>query len=137
MAEATVKRVEEFEAIYGGAFKRARAGLGVESFGLSVTDLPPNFGGYPEHDHSEDGQEEVYTALSGSATIAIDGTEHLLEPGVFAMVPPGVSRKIVTGESPIRLLIIGAPPGKPYEAPDFSKAGEPDPATGEPPPPAG
>lgn len=134
MAEATVKRLDEFEGIYGGAFKRVRAGLGVESFGLAVVDFPPNFSDYPEHDHSEDGQEEVYTALSGSATIAIDGTEHVLEPGVFASVPPGVSRKIVTGESPIRLLIIGGPRGKLYEAPDMSKEGNPDPLTGEPPP---
>ncbi len=134
MAEATVKRLEDFEGIYGGAFRRVRAGLGVESFGLAVVDFPAEFSNYPEHDHSEDGQEEVYTALSGSATLAIDGTEHVLEPGVFARVPPGVSRKVVTGTSPVRLLIIGAPPGKPYEAPDFSNEGEPDPLTGEPPP---
>ncbi len=134
MAEATVKRLEDFEGIYGGAFRRVRAGLGVESFGLAVVDFPPEFSDYPEHDHSEDGQEEVYTVLSGSATIAVDGTEHVLEPGVFARVPPGVSRKIVTGGSPVRLLIIGGPPGKPYAAPDFSNEGEPDPLTGEAPP---
>ena len=134
MAEPTVKRVEEFEAIYGGGFKRARASLGVESFGLSVLDLPPNYDGYPEHDHSEDGQEEVYTPLSGSATITIAGEDHALEPGVFAHVPSGTARKIVTGDSPVRILAIGGAPGRLYEAPDFSKAGEPDPATGEPPP---
>jgi uncharacterized cupin superfamily protein len=134
MADAIVKRVDDFEAIYGGGFKRARAGLGVESFGLSVLDFPPNYTGYPEHDHSEDGQEEVYTALSGTATITIGGEDHTLEPGVFAQVPSGVPRKIVTSESPVRVLAIGGAPGRLYDAPDFSKAGEPDPATGEPPP---
>jgi uncharacterized cupin superfamily protein len=137
VAEYVVKSVEQFEAIYGGGFKRARAGLGVESFGLSILDLPPNYADYPEHDHSEDGQEEVYTALQGSATITIDGDDHALEPGVFAQVPSGVARKIVTGDSPVRVLVIGGAPGRSYEPPDFSKAGEPDPATGEPPPSAG
>ncbi len=134
MAEATVKRLDEFEGIYGGAFRRVRAGLGVESFGLAVIDLPPNFSDYPEHDHSEDGQEEVYTALQGSATITINGTDHILEPGVFASVPSGVTRKIVTGDAPLRVLVIGGAPGQLYEAPDVSNEGEPDPMTGEPPP---
>lgn len=134
MAEATVKRIEDFEGMHGGAFKRVRAGLGVESFGLSVIDFPPNFSDYPEHDHSHDGQEEVYTALSGSATLTIDGADHLLEPGVFARVPAGVSRKIVTGESPVRILAIGGAPGRLYEAPEVSKEGSADPLTGEPPP---
>ena len=40
MADVTVKRMEEFEAIFGGGFRRARAGLGVSSFGLAVMDLP-------------------------------------------------------------------------------------------------
>ena len=41
MADVTVKRVEDFEAIFGGGFRRVRAGLGVSSFGLAVMDLPP------------------------------------------------------------------------------------------------
>ena len=41
MADVTVKRVEEFEAIFGGGFRRVRAGLGVSSFGIAVMELPP------------------------------------------------------------------------------------------------
>ena len=51
MADVTVKRLEEFEAIFGGGFRRVRAGLGVSSFGVAVMDLPPGFADYPEHDH--------------------------------------------------------------------------------------
>ena len=40
MADVTVKRLEDFEAIFGGGFRRVRAGLGVSSFGLAVMDLP-------------------------------------------------------------------------------------------------
>ena len=73
MADVTVKRLEEFEAIFGGGFRRVRAGLGVSSFGLAVMDFPPGFSQYPEHDHGPDGQEEVYTVLAGSATLTVGG----------------------------------------------------------------
>ena len=52
MADYTVKTIDEMEAVFGGAFKRARAELGVTSFGMQVLDMPPNVDGqYPEHDH--------------------------------------------------------------------------------------
>ena len=95
MADVTVKRLDEFEAIFGGGFRRVRAGLGVTSFGLAVMDLPPDFNQYPEHDHGHDGQEEVYTVLAGKATLTVGGEDHELEPGVFARVGPQESRKIM------------------------------------------
>jgi uncharacterized cupin superfamily protein len=123
MSDVVVKRVEEFDSPNGGGFCRARAGLGVTSFGLQVEHFPPHFEHFPEHDHTADGQEEVYTALSGSATLHAEGTEHRLEPGVFARVGPGVRRKITTGEQPVQLLAIGATPGQPYVAPAFTEHG--------------
>ena len=96
MADVTVKRLEDFEAIFGGGFRRVRAGLGVSSFGVAVMDLPPGFDEYPEHDHGRDGQEEVYTVLAGRATLTAGGTEYVLEPGVFARVGPDETRKINT-----------------------------------------
>jgi uncharacterized cupin superfamily protein len=123
MSDVVVKRVKEFDSPNGGGFCRARAGLGVSSFGMQVENFPPHFEHFPEHDHSEDGQEEVYTALSGSGTLHADGQTYQLEPGVFARVGPGVTRKITTGESPIQLLAIGAIPGAPYTAPAFTEAG--------------
>jgi mannose-6-phosphate isomerase-like protein (cupin superfamily) len=127
MAGYEIKRIDEMEAVYAGAFKRARAELGVEAFGLSVLDLPPNLEQYPEHDHSEDGQQEVYLALSGSGEIEIDGERHSLDPQTMVMVGPGVKRKVFTGEEPLRLLAIGGVPGKVYEAPGNSMLGAPDP----------
>jgi uncharacterized cupin superfamily protein len=123
MSDVVVKRVEEFDSPNGGGFCRARAGLGVTSFGMQVENFPSHFEHFPEHDHQADGQEEVYTALSGSATLHADGVEHRLEPGVFARVGPGVSRKITTGEEPVRLLAIGATPGQAYVAPAFTEPG--------------
>ena len=89
MADVTVKSLEEFDTAYGGAMKRVRAGLGVTSFGMQVFDLPPKLENYPEHDHSEDGQEEVYTVLEGVATLHTNGEEFELRPGMFARVGAG------------------------------------------------
>jgi hypothetical protein len=60
----------------------------------------------------------------------VGGEEHVLEPGVFARVGPGESRKILTGDEAARVLAIGAIPGRSYEAPDFTEEGQPDPLTG-------
>ena len=123
MADVTVKRIEDFEAIFGGGFRRARAGLGVSSFGLAVMDLPPNFGDYPNHDQSHDNQEEVYTAMSGRATLQVGDEEHALEPGVWVRVGAAEKRKIVTGDEPVRVLAVGGSPGQAYVPPDFSEEG--------------
>jgi mannose-6-phosphate isomerase-like protein (cupin superfamily) len=127
MAGHTVKRIDEMEAIYRGGFKRARAELGVESFGLAIIDMPPNFDGYPEHDHSEDGQEEVYVTLRGGGEIEVAGERYPMDADHVARVGPGVSRKIWPGEDGIRVLAIGGSPDGAYEAPAITKLGEPDP----------
>lgn len=59
----TVRPIGEMEAINDGTTKLAGAELGVESFGMQVFDFPAGFSGYPEHDHSSEGQEEVYVVL--------------------------------------------------------------------------
>lgn len=131
MADYTVKRLEEFEAVFGGGFRRVRAGLGVSSFGLAVMELPPNFESYPEHTQEHDSQEEVYTVLEGRATLEVGGASHELEPGVWARVGPGERRRLSTGESPARVLAIGGVPGGVYEPPDFTEEGAPDPLGGK------
>jgi hypothetical protein len=127
MSAYAVKRIDEMEAVYLGAFKRARAELGVESFGMAIIDMPANFENYPEHDHEHDGQEEVFLALRGGGEIEIEGERFPLGPDHVARVGPGVKRKIWPGPDGVRLLVLGGVPGGRYEAPDLSKLGEPDP----------
>ena len=64
MPDVTVKRLEEFENNHG-VFFRARAGLGVTSFGMAVERWPAGSKDYPEHDETRTGQEEVYVVLEG------------------------------------------------------------------------
>ena len=127
MGEYAVKKIDEMEAVYLGAFKRARAELGVESCGLAVIDLPPDFENYPEHDHAGDGQEEVYMALRGGGEIEIEGERFPLDPEHMVRVAAGTKRKVWPGSDGMRVVIIGAVPGGPYEPPAVSKLGEPDP----------
>jgi hypothetical protein len=130
MGDYAVKKIDEMEAVYGGAFKRARAELRVESFGMQIIDMPPNYDGYPEHDHAEDGQEEVYVTLRGGGEIEIEGERHPLDPDHVARVAAGVTRKVWPGPDGIRVLVLGGNPGGPYEAPEVSKLGAPDPMAG-------
>jgi uncharacterized cupin superfamily protein len=127
MADVTVRRSDELEAIFGGHMRRARAGLGVTSFGMQLLEMPPNATQYPEHDHSHDGQEEVYMVLQGRATLQAGGEEHILEPGVLARVGPTEKRKIITGDETATILALGAVPGEAYQPPEFSEEGAPDP----------
>ena len=78
MPDVTVKSIDDMEAIYGGLARRARAELGVTAWGMQVFTLPPDWDGYPNHNHGSDAfdpnQEEVYIPLSGAATLVADGS---------------------------------------------------------------
>jgi quercetin dioxygenase-like cupin family protein len=122
MSDYTLKRIGEMQGALGGGFRRARAELGVESFGMQVIDLPANYGDYPEHDHAESGQEEVFVLLSGTATIEVDGETIELIPGKnMIRVGPAARRKLRAGPERARILALGGVPGKVYEPPDITK----------------
>lgn len=127
MSSYAVKNVDQMEAVFRGAFKRARAELGVESFGMQIIDLPPNYERYPEHDHTHDNQEEVFLAMRGSGEIEIEGERFPLDADHVASVGPQTKRKIWPGPDGLRLVVLGGVPGQAYEAPDLTKLGEPDP----------
>jgi mannose-6-phosphate isomerase-like protein (cupin superfamily) len=127
MADFTVKRIDDMEGAYGGAFKRARAELGVTSFGMAIIDMPPNFEHYPTHDHARDGQEEVFLTLQGSGEIEIAGERHPLDADHAVRVAAGTDRKVLPGAEGIRVLVLGAKPGALYEPPAGSHLGAPDP----------
>lgn len=127
MSEYAVKKIDDMEAIYQGAFKRARAEMGITSFGMQVMDIPAGADQYPEHDHSEDGQEEIYLALRGSGEIEIEGERFPLDTETMIRVSPGTKRKIWPGDDGVRVLALGGIPEKPYEAPEISELGAADP----------
>jgi hypothetical protein len=130
MPDFTITAIDDIESVVFGSFKRARAQLGVESFGMQVIDLPPNAEQYPSHDHAESGQEEVFVVLRGSGEIEIDGERCAIDPDTMIRVGPQPKRKIWPGEHGMRVLALGGCPGRPYEAPEVTKLGAPDPGLG-------
>jgi len=127
MADYAVRRIDDMEAIVQGSFKKARAELGVTSFGIQVIDMPPNIDGYPEHDHANDGQEEIYLAMRGGGEIDIEGERIALDPETMVRVSAGTKRKVFPGDEGLRVLVVGGVPGEAYSVKDFTELGAPDP----------
>jgi hypothetical protein len=125
MADYTAKRIDEMEAGFGGGFVKARAELGVTSFGMQVIQLPPNFTEYPEHDHSDSGQEETFLAIGGSGWIDIEGDRVDLDGDTFVRVGPTTKRKIYAGPDGLRVLALGGSPGEPYTIVPVTELGAP------------
>jgi hypothetical protein len=121
MANYTVKHLNEMEAAFGGGFVKARAELGVTAFGMQVIQLPPNYTDYPEHDHAESGQEEVFLAIGGSGWMDIEGERVDLDTETFVRVAPEPKRKVHAGPDGLRMLALGGCPGKAYEIPEMTE----------------
>src|SRR3990172_3235632 len=115
MADVTVMAIDDMESIYGGLARRARAELGVTAGGMQGMTLPPNWDGYPMHNHDggayDPNQEEVYIPLEGGATLVADGHEYELRPGMMARVGPAQMRRLLPGPQGIRLVALGGAPG--------------------------
>ena len=113
MSNYTAKHVKDMEAAFGGGFVKARAELGVTSFGMQVIRMPADYGDYPEHDHEHDGQEEVYVTLKGSGWIEIDGERVDLGPDMFVRVAGGVNARSTRAPRACRCSCSAAAPGRP------------------------
>jgi quercetin dioxygenase-like cupin family protein len=127
MNTITIKKIEDIDAyagphaIPGIRFRPAREALGVSSWGMSVIELDPHCSVYPEHDHADDGHEEVYVVLRGSIVLVAAGQEVTLSAGELVHVPGSVRRKFVTRDQGATLLALGGTPGRAY-APSMGRS---------------
>jgi hypothetical protein len=130
MIDVTVAPFEDMEPIFEGLARRARATLGVSSFGMQVFTLPPAWDGYPDHRHDatvEDAnQEEVYIPLEGSATLVAGSERFELRPGMMARVGPEQLRRILPGADGIRFVALGGVPDT-FAASPWTELGGPPP----------
>jgi mannose-6-phosphate isomerase-like protein (cupin superfamily) len=111
MADYSVCKLDEIEGSYGGGYKGLREPLSATAFGIGVIQMPADYADYPDHDHSDDGQEEVYMTLDGSGEMDIEGERVPLEPGVCVRVGASTKRKVIAGPNGIRFVAVGAPEG--------------------------
>jgi quercetin dioxygenase-like cupin family protein len=93
-----------------GVIRFLRPELGVSAFGINELEFPPGAEG-PEHDHTKDGQEEVYIVVRGSGTIRVEGEEHPLSPGTFVFLSPDARRQMVAGDQGLAWVGVGCQPG--------------------------
>jgi uncharacterized cupin superfamily protein len=101
-------------AISGIQFRAVRQALGVTAWGMNVLEMAPQCESYPEHDHTGDGQEEVYLVLEGRVVLQFGTEEKVLVAGDLARVGPKTKRKLVTRDSSAVVLALGATPGKAF-----------------------
>jgi mannose-6-phosphate isomerase-like protein (cupin superfamily) len=128
--DVTVAAIDEMEPIHGGLARRARATLGVSAWGMQVLTLPPEWDGYPEHNHDatafDPNQEEVYIPLSGSGTLVAGEERVELVPGMMVRVGSDQQRRILPGSDGIRFIALGGTPDA-FEAPAWTELGAPPP----------
>ncbi len=120
MADVTAKTIEEIPfyegpgAIAGIRFRTAARALGVTAWGMNVLELEAGCTGYPEHDHTKDGQEEVYVVLRGGGVLEHGGERVELREGTLVRVGPAIRRKLQPGPQGMTVLALGGTPGQAY-----------------------
>ena len=105
----TIVEASEIEA-KNGVFRPLRQPLGVSAFGINQIELPPNAEG-PEHNHAEDGQEEVYVVVRGGGKIRAEGHEHELKTGQYVFLSADTTRQMIAGPEGIAWVGVGCQPG--------------------------
>ena len=101
----------------GGAVRKLRRALGAQAFGFNYITLPPGVEGR-EHDHADDGQEEVYVVVKGSGVMRVGGDEVELRQGVFVRVDGDTTRLPIAGPDGLEFVTFGSPVGA-YEPPPW------------------
>jgi mannose-6-phosphate isomerase-like protein (cupin superfamily) len=93
----------------GYGFRKVRAALGVDAFGVNVIVMPPRYEGF-HHYHDE--QDELYFVHAGTAQVEVDGEERLLGPGGMVHVTSTTPRRISNpGDEDLVLFVVGGKGG--------------------------
>jgi mannose-6-phosphate isomerase-like protein (cupin superfamily) len=109
--------IDDLPDMWDGFLRKVRHGLDITAFGANVMNLPPDYS-TKSHDESQSGQEELYVGLRGAGWVVIGDGERLpLDPDHVVAVGPGTDRVLSSGPEGLRVLIVGAAPGRPYEGP--------------------
>lgn len=106
MAYTKVNYTEVDQAADGMHFLRDP--LDAEQLGVTVVECDPGWTG-KEHDHAEEGHEEVYFLADGAAVVTIDGEEVPMESGDAVRIPPEATRLIENGDTESTFVFAGAP----------------------------
>jgi tetratricopeptide (TPR) repeat protein len=113
-----IAQLDDIEVVNDGRcpWRPVRHHLGITAFGVnSWTGVNAGDRIVNEHDEADE-DEELYAVLDGHARFEIDGETVDAPRGSLLFVPPGAKRTAFAEEAGTTVLVIGATPGKTYEA---------------------
>lgn len=85
--------------------KRLTGLLGLEAFEIYQVELPPGAESV-DHDHLNDGVEDVYVILRGSGWVVVDGDPQPVVPGDFVAVTSSSRRFVRAGSDGLVLVAV-------------------------------
>ena len=88
--------------------------LGVRAFGIYQVELPPG-AETMQHNHTDDGAEDVYAVIDGTGTVIVDGQDVPVGPGEYIAVTPESTRHVRAGDSGLILIAVCAAPQRAHE----------------------
>lgn len=106
MAEYTTANYQNVDDTNGLHFLRDE--LNCENVGVTVLECDPGWEGM-EHDHDEEGQEEIYLLLEGEATVTVEDEAVEMSAGDAIRIPPEQTHQIKNGDVESRFVLVGAP----------------------------
>jgi mannose-6-phosphate isomerase-like protein (cupin superfamily) len=117
---AVGRAIDELPELFDGFARLVRAGLGITAFGVQIMELPPDYV-TESHDESDTGQQELYVALRGSGAVVAGDEELALDGEHLVRVDAGRERVLRSDGDGLRVLCVGAAPGRPYAAPEWTE----------------
>ena len=106
MADYTKTNYHDVDDQNGMHFLRDE--LNCEHMGVTVVECEPGWEG-KEHDHEEEGHEEVYLLMEGEATVTVDDESIDMAEGDAIRIPPDATHQIHNGDTESRFVLMGAP----------------------------
>lgn len=84
-----------------------REPLDADNLGLTVIDVREGWTGM-EHDHADEGEEEIYHLVEGQATVTVDGETVRMTDGDALRVAPETTRQFYA-DADCYFVVAGAP----------------------------
>lgn len=84
--------------------------LGLRTFDVYQVELPPRANSV-EHDHSDDGAEDMYAVIHGDGQVVVDGEEVPVRTGMFVAGTAGSTRYVRAGGAGLVYIAVCMAPG--------------------------
>lgn len=84
--------------------------LGLRTFDVYQVELPPHAHSV-EHDHSDDGAEDMYAVIKGDGQVVVVGQDVPICPGMYVAVTVDSTRYVQAGDAGLVYIAVCTSPG--------------------------